>query len=107
LDKEQTKLLEYVFRNDAVSDPERVMKNPVVLDRHFKRTFKIIERNSETEEAAQERLVRLFALRNALDSAPSDEGAASSRIAENSQASLVYEGGSYSVRYCSPGGKMW
>ena len=40
LDKGQTKLLEAIFRNDNVNDPERVMGDPAALDRHFKRAFK-------------------------------------------------------------------
>ena len=89
LDREQTKLLEYVFRNDAVADPERVMKNPAVLDRHFKRAYKAIERNSETDEEAQQRLVKLFSLRNIIDAAPDNSAEPSNRLAENTPAILV------------------
>ena len=89
LDREQTKLLEYVFRNDNVADPERVMKNPAVLDRHFKRAYKAIERNSETDEDAQQRLVKLFSLRNIIDAAPDNSAESSNRLAENTPAILV------------------
>ena len=99
LTREQTKLLEFVFRNDAVSDPERVMKNPALLDRHFKRAYKTIERNSDSDEDAQLRLARLFSLRNAIDAAP---GAVSSstgpQLMENTPAILLYGNDSYPVK---------
>ena len=98
LDREQTKLLEYVFRNDAVSDPDRVMKNPALLDRHFKRTFRAIEKNSNTDEDAQERLVKLFALRNTIEAGSGAEGASTGRLSENTPAILVVEKESYPVK---------
>jgi hypothetical protein len=101
LDKEQTKLLEYIFRNDAVADPERVMKNSALLDRHFKRTYKIIERNSETEEDAQQRMVKLFALRNVIEAAPGPSDSSSAQLAENTPAVLAVGRDSYPVRVIS------
>jgi hypothetical protein len=101
LDREQTKLLEYVFRNDAVSDPERVIKNHTLLDRHFKRTYKTIERNSETDEEAQQKLAKLFSLRNAIEAAPETEDDPSSHLAANTPAVLTVNKESYSVKVIS------
>lgn len=98
LDREQTKLLEFVFRNDNVADPERVMKNPVLLDRHFKRAYKSIERNSETDEDAQQRLVKLFSLRNIIETAPGLTESPSGQLAENTPAILVCGDGHYPVK---------
>ena len=105
LDREQTKLLEYVFRNDAVNDPERVMKNPTLLDRHFKRTFRIIEKNSTTDEDAQDRMVNLFSLRNAIESAGGNTEASTARLSENSQAIISVGKESFSVKVLSTKGQ--
>jgi hypothetical protein len=105
LDREQTKLLEYVFRNDAVTDPERVMKTPAVLDRHFRRTFRIIEKNSSTDEDAQERLVKLFSLRNAIESSSAGSDASSVHLSENTPAILVNGKDSYPVKVLNSKGQ--
>jgi len=98
LDKEQTKLLEYVFRNDAVTDPERVMKTPALLDRHFKRTFRIIEKNSSTDEESQERLAKLFSLRNLIESSSGSGEDSTVRLSENTPAILICGKDSYPVK---------
>jgi hypothetical protein len=105
LDKDQKKLLEYVFRNDAVTDPERVMKTPALLDRHFKRTFRIIEKNSSTDEDAQERLVKLFSLRNVIESSNGGNDASSVRLSENTPAILASGKDSYPVKVLSSKGQ--
>jgi hypothetical protein len=105
LDKDQTRLLEFVFRNDAVSDPERVMGNTTLLDKHFKRAYRTIEQNAETEEEAQQRLVRLFSLRNTIESAAGTGSAVSTnQLAENTAAVLSTGKESYSVRVVSSKG---
>jgi hypothetical protein len=105
LDKDQTRLLEFVFRNDAVSDPERVMGNMTLLDKHFKRAYKAIEQNAETEEEVQQRLVSFFSLRNTIESASRDTGSTStSQLAENTAAVLSTGKESYSVRIISSKG---
>jgi len=88
LNREQTRLLEQVFRNDSVADPERVMKIPDLLDRHFMHAFKAIEKNSATDEEAQIHLYKLFALRYAIDAAP-DPDAISFNPSENTPAILT------------------
>ncbi|MCL2320163.1 MAG: PilZ domain-containing protein [Treponema sp.] len=104
LDREQTKLLEYVFRTNSVNDPERVVKNPALLDRQFKRTYKLIERNSQNEEDRQQRLVRLFTLRNLIEAAPDTDTPAAGQIASNTAAVLVADKESYPVRVISSQG---
>jgi len=98
LDNEQKKLLEYVFRNDSVTDPERVMKTPALLDRHFKHTFRIIEKNSSTDEESQERLAMLFSLRNVIESSSGTGDDSTVRLSENTQALLVCGKDSYPVK---------
>jgi len=106
LDREQKKLLEYVFRNDAVTDPERVMKTPALLDRHFRRTFRIIEKNSSTDEEAQEHLVRLFSLRNLIESSSGGtDNDSNVHLSENTPAILVCGKDSFPVKVLSVKGQ--
>ena len=105
LDREQSKLLEFVFRNDAVADPERVMNNLPLLDRHFKRAYRTIEKNSETEEDAQERLAKLFALRNTIEVSAGSNDSSPPKLSENTPAVLVIEKDSYPVKVISSRGQ--
>jgi hypothetical protein len=105
LDREQTRLLGFVFQNDQAGDPERVLGNAALLDKHFKRAYKAIERNTESEEEVQQRLVKLFSLRNALEGAQESGGAIStSQLAENTAAVLATGKESYPVRVISAKG---
>jgi hypothetical protein len=108
LDKDQTRLLEFVFRNDSVSDPERVMKNTTLLDKHFKRAYRTIEQNAETEEEVQQRLVGLFSLRNTIEGSVTGGGgaASTSQLAENTAAVLSSGKESYPVRVISSKGEF-
>ena len=65
--REQVKMLDYVLRSGAVNDPERLLKDPVLIDRHFKRTYRLIERTSSSDEELNERLSVLFSARNLID----------------------------------------
>jgi hypothetical protein len=90
-DKDQSKLLEYVFKADGVSNPEMVMQNVNSLDRHFKRAYKNIERRGESEEEVQEFLYTLFSIRNTVEAAQGGSGSAASstrKISENMTAVL-------------------
>ena len=98
LDREQTKLLEYVFRNEAVSDPARVMSNSTLLDRHFKRAFRTIEKNSSTDEDAQQRLLQLFSLRNAIEASPGMDSSSNMNLAGNTPAILGTGKDNYPVK---------
>jgi hypothetical protein len=102
LNKDQTKLLEYIFRNDSVSDPLRVMNNPGLLDKHFKQVYKTIEKNAESDDDAQEKFARLFALRNIIEASPNTGGGNSGdQISENMTVVLSTDQDSYSVKVIS------
>jgi hypothetical protein len=98
LNRQQGKLLEYVFRNDAVTDPEKVMKTPALLDRHFLRAFRTIVKNSTTDEDAQERFARLFSLRNAIEASEGIGEDAQPRLTENTPAILAVGKENYTVK---------
>jgi hypothetical protein len=102
LDKDQSHLLEFIFRTGAVGDPERVMRSPALLDRHFKQAYKAIEKSADTEEEVQQQLARLFSLRNVIESAPVNSSSLSAnQIAENTAAVLSTGKDSYAVRVIS------
>jgi len=105
LDKDQKKLLEYIFRNDGVTDPERVMRTPALLDRHFRRTFRIIEKNSSTDDEAQENLTKLFSLRNLIESAGGTDDTSTVRLSENTPAILICQKDSFPVKVLSVKGQ--
>ena len=71
LDHDQMKMLDFVFRTDEVTDPEKSLNTPVLLDRHFRRAYRVIEQNSGSDEEIQNRLFVLFSTRNVLESSVS------------------------------------
>jgi c-di-GMP-binding flagellar brake protein YcgR len=107
LDKDQTKALEYVFRTDDVSDPERVLKNPSLMDKHFKRAYKQIERSAESDEDAQRQIAVLFSTRNAIEVSQNSGGGINSteQIANNMAAVITTGRETYPVRVISSRGE--
>ncbi|MDR2471817.1 MAG: PilZ domain-containing protein [Treponema sp.] len=67
LNRDQSKVLEYVLRSNGVIDPERTVGNPSALDKHFKRAFRQIEKSANTEEEAQQKMSLLFSVRNTIE----------------------------------------
>ena len=107
LNKDQSRLLDNIFRDNSVSDPERIMRNSSTLDKYFKKTFKSIEKNIVSDEDVQEKLVRLFSLRNTIDTAPISNGVISSTsaVAENTPAVFSAGKDSHTIRVISSQGK--
>jgi hypothetical protein len=99
-------MLEFVLRNDSVTDPVRSINSPNLLDRHFKRAYRIIERSADTEEEAQERFSLLFSTRNVLESASSSGGGVTStrQVAEKTAAVITIGQDSYPVKVISAKG---
>jgi len=67
LNHEQTKMLDYVFRLDDVVEPERSINNPVLLDRHFRKAYRVIENAATLSAETQRKLAILFSTRNLLE----------------------------------------
>ena len=67
LNHEQKKMLNYVFKVDGVTDPEKSLTTPALLDRHFRRAYRIIEQSAKNPEEAQHKHSVLFSLRNILE----------------------------------------
>ena len=105
LERKQRKLLDFIFRNDGVSDPQRVMKNTPLMDRHFKRAYRTIEKTSATEEDAQEKLLDFFSLRNVIEASAGLSDSTAPRLSENTPAVLGVEKDSYNVKIISSRGR--
>ena len=105
LDREQVKMLDYVLRSGGIRDPEQFLNSPELIDRHFKRTYRLIEQNSSSEEDLHERLAVLFAARNAIESNPSSVLPASTRqIPSQTAAVLTVNKVNYPVQVISSQG---
>jgi hypothetical protein len=106
LNRDQANLLEYVLKSGGVTDPERAVGNPMVLDKHFKRAFKQIEKSANSEEEAQQKLALLFSVRNTIEvrhnTSPDDPS--TQRISSNMAAVLTTNQESYSVKIISSKG---
>jgi hypothetical protein len=105
LNHDQTKMLEFVFKNDGVTDPERVISNPLLVDKHFKRAYRSIERFTEDDDEAQIQIARLFSARNAIEFAQNTvSNGPSPRITSGMAAVLIANGGSHPVKVLSARG---
>jgi len=105
LDREQVKMLDYVLKSGGIGDPERFLNSPSLLDKHFKRAYKLIERTSANEEERNERLAVLFATRNIIDANAKGNIATSSRqIAEKTPAVLTIDKANYPTQVISSRG---
>jgi hypothetical protein len=104
LDREQSKLLASIFRIESVTDPDRFMENPLLLDRLFKKAYRTIEKNSRSAEDAQWHLAKLFSLRNAIEASPSPDSGSGNRLAPNTSAILAIGKDSYPVKIISSEG---
>lgn len=67
LNHEQIKMLDFVFKTDDVVEPEKSIVNPTLLDRHFRRAYRVIEQSSGSEQEAQRKFAILFSTRNILE----------------------------------------
>jgi hypothetical protein len=103
LDHDQIKVLEYVFRTAGVTDPVHTLSLPAVLDKHFKRAYKQIEKSANTEEEAQQRLAMLFSVRNTIDIVQNTSAQAptTQQLSVNQAAVLTANQESYSVKVLS------
>jgi hypothetical protein len=71
LDHDQIKMLDFVFKTDQVVDPEKSISTPSLLDRHFRRAYRVIEQSTDSDAESQERLTVLFSTRNVLENSVS------------------------------------
>ena len=103
LNRDQSKALEYVLKSNGVLDPERTVANPVVLDKHFKRTFKQLENSVGPEEEVQQKIAMLYSVRNVIDIKHNTSAGspAAQRISSGMTAVLSVNQDSFSVKVIS------
>jgi hypothetical protein len=105
LNRGQTKMLDFVMRTGGANDPARELNSPILLDRHFKRAYRLIERSSSSEDEMNTRLSVLFATRNIIDANAGNTEATSTRqIPENAAAVLKIGETNYPIRVISSRG---
>ncbi|MDR1931087.1 MAG: PilZ domain-containing protein [Treponema sp.] len=105
LNGEQLKTLEYVLKTNGVTDPDRVVNNPALLDKQFKRTYKQIERSSGSDEEAQQKLALLFSVRNTIEVAQNTSADTTQQLSANMEAVLTVNQESYPVKVISTKGE--
>ncbi|MDR2052110.1 MAG: PilZ domain-containing protein [Treponema sp.] len=102
LNKEQTRMLEYILAKDGVSRPREVLADAVIMDKHFKRAYLSISRKSgrmvdDTE--VQKELYDLFSTRNAIEAAPASfQHVTAPEIGYGTEAVLSTNGKTYPVK---------
>lgn len=107
LGKEQNELLESIFRKGGINDPESALRSPQLIDRLFKRTYREIEKSSETEQMAEYHKALLFSIRSRVDASQLGGTIISSthRLADNMAATLSdQKENSYPIRIISAKG---
>jgi len=106
LDREQTKMLEFILRNDKVTNPKKSLDSPDLMDQHFKRAYWLIERTSISEEELNHRLAVLFSIRNIMETYFDAIAIDSTReIPEGAAAMLVMGDANYHTRILSVQGE--
>jgi len=95
LDREKAKMLEFVLRNDNVTNIAKSLESPDMMDRHFKRAYRLIEKTSISEEELNSRLSVFFATRNIIETYTHSEAAAvtSTRQLQENTAAVIILGG--------------
>ena len=102
--REQIKIVDFVFKQDNVGNPEHSLNSPALLDRHFRKAYRIIGRSSHSREDAQQRLSLMFSARNIIDSQTSEIASSTRQIPENSDAVLGFDKNTYPVKVLSAKG---
>ncbi|GHU92574.1 hypothetical protein FACS189479_01980 [Spirochaetia bacterium] len=100
LNRDQTKMLDFVLKTDEVTDPAESLQSPELLDRHFRRAYQTITGDKPTD--VQERLRLLFSTRNILDNSSITS---TRQIAEDTDTLIIAGKESYPSKVLSVNGK--
>jgi c-di-GMP-binding flagellar brake protein YcgR len=104
LNHDQIKMMDYVFKQDKVTNPQHSLNSAALLDRHFRKAYRIIERSARTDEEAQQRFSLLFSTRNILEAHSGETATSTRQIPENAAAVLGYGNDRYPVKIISTKG---
>ena len=87
---EQVRMLNYVFKTDDVTDPQKSLSTPILLDRHFRRAYRAILQSSDNEKEKQNSLSILFSTRNVLENSPFDMVSSTQQIKDEITLTITY-----------------
>jgi c-di-GMP-binding flagellar brake protein YcgR len=90
LNYDQIKMLNFIFKTDDVLEPEKSLVTPALLDRHFRRAYRVIEQTSSSPKESQRRLAILFSTRNFLEHSAIGRLTSTRQIKEETILSLKY-----------------
>ncbi|MDR0322874.1 MAG: PilZ domain-containing protein [Treponema sp.] len=88
LNHEQKKMLDFVFKTDGVTDVEKSLTTPALLDRHFRRAYRAIEQSKSLNAEKQHKLSVLFSTRNLLENSAIGTIASTRELKENTTLTL-------------------
>jgi hypothetical protein len=97
LNHEQAKMLKFVFKTDEVSDPQRSLVSPTLLDQHFRRTYRLLDRPSGNNTETQHKLAVLFSTRNILENATIGIITSTRQIKEGTNLTISHNKEKYNV----------
>jgi len=103
LNNEQTKMLITIFKTDMVTDPQTSINTPSLLDRHFKRSYRIFEQ-SGSEKESQRNLSVLFSVRNALENSVIGGLTSTQQLRENTVFHITFGKEKYYIHLLSAKG---
>jgi len=89
LNREQTKMLDFVFKNDGVIDPEKSISTPNLLDHHFRHAYRVIEQTPDPAEL-RHKLTVLFSTRNILENSTIGTLSSTTEIKEDTALTIHY-----------------
>jgi len=90
LNSDQARMLGFVFKTDDVTEPEKSVSNPALLDRHFRRAYRVIETTSKSDAEVQSRLALLFSTRNMLENSAVGTISSTQQLKEDTNLTITY-----------------
>ena len=104
LKREQKKMLDFAFKIDGSPDPDKSVNTPALLDRHFRRAYRVIIQSSKSDEETQNKLSVLFSTRNMLESYTGTSINSTRQIKDESTIIINYEGDKHNITVYSTRG---
>jgi len=90
LNNAQVKMLDFIFKTDGVTDPEKSISTPALLDRHFRRAYRALEQSSGSSEEVQKKLGLLFSTRNMLENSPIGSISSTKQLKDDTLLNIAY-----------------
>jgi len=97
LNREQIKMLDFVFKANDVTDPQKSLSTPSLLDHHFRHAYHEIERTSDTDAEIRHKHAVLFSTRNILEHSAIGALSSTHEITEGTTLTISYGKEKYNV----------